>query len=79
MDVDPSMIRQSLNMMNNMSPEMQKMMTEQAQKMYASGTFPRGMGMPPPNPTLTGNTNTTGIAGSPVMADRYAFADLDYA
>jgi hypothetical protein len=67
MDVDPSMLRQSLSMMNNMSPEMQKMMTEQAQKMYASGTLPKGMGMPSQNPSNFGSNNITGAQSSPVM------------
>jgi hypothetical protein len=50
MNVDPSMLRQSANMMKNMSPEQLKSMTEMAKKMYPDGKFPKNPGaFPRPN------------------------------
>lgn len=44
MDFDPAMMRQSMNMMKNMSPEQIKSMAETAKRMQESGQFPRGSG-----------------------------------
>lgn len=47
MNVDPAMLRQSAAMMQNMTPEQVKNMTEMASKMYANGQLPPGFAPPP--------------------------------
>lgn len=52
MNLDPSLIRQSMDMMKNMSPEQLQSMSETSKRMQANGMFPKapGAGF---NPTYT--------------------------